>query len=249
MSNTHIEVERQGQVATLRLKRPEKHNACTTLMLETIGEAMRKFESDADVRCIVIVGDGPSFCSGSDISEIRSLSPDEAAHRTQLDYAAKLAVAMSSKITLAAIHGYCLGGGLELAAACDLRIAARDAAFGLPEVALGSIPGSGGVQRLSGLVGFARAKDWVLTGKRFGVDEAWSAGLLSEVVEEGRVHARALELAAELARRNPLAVQVCKTLLDPNSPRAPNLDSMIHGLVASNLRHIGALDAVRDQGD
>jgi enoyl-CoA hydratase len=153
---------------------------------------------------VVITGGDRIFAAGADISEFGG--PDEAHHITTAIHAALDAIAALPRMVIAAVSGYALGGGCELALACDYRIAGERAVFGQPEILLGVIPGGGGTQRLARLVGPSRAKELCLTGRQVKADEALRIGLADEVVADDQVNARALELAAECAR-GPLTVQ------------------------------------------
>jgi enoyl-CoA hydratase/carnithine racemase len=132
-----------------------------------------------------------------------------------LDFATKNRVAACTKPVIAAIQGYCVGGGLELALACDFRVAGDDAVFIMPEVTLGSLPGSGGLQRLPRIVGVGVATDWILTGRRVGADEAERHGLVARLVPAGEHLAAARELAADLATKSPLSLRLAKVALTP----------------------------------
>lgn len=230
----HLEI--QDRVAILTLDNDAKHNAYTVAMLRDLRDHMRELRDDADVGCVLIHGAGRSFCSGSDTTEVKSVTPAQAAERAHLDYSTKQAITDSPKITIAAVHGYCLGGGLELATACDLRVVDPDSTFGLPEMALGSLPGSGGIQRLLEIVGRGRIMDWMLRSRRFDVAEAQQAGMVTIVSEPGAVLEEALDLARSLSDRNAVAVEVAKMLLDPTSRRSAATDEAIHGIAAASVR-------------
>jgi enoyl-CoA hydratase/carnithine racemase len=147
-------------------------------------------------------------------------------HHIRLDFVTKNRVAGSTKPVIAAIQGYCVGGGVELALACDIRVAADDAKFAMTEVSLGGIPGSGGLQRLPQVVGLGVAKDWILTGRRVESKEAYERGLVTQVWAAAELRARALELARRLASFSPTAVRFAKAALDPVPPSD-------NGLIAS----------------
>jgi enoyl-CoA hydratase/carnithine racemase len=202
-------------VAQVVLNRPRVHNAMDSAMHREISTLIREAEYDDAVRAIVIRGEGASFSSGSDLKEIRLLVGDEEQRYVELDFETKNTVQTSTKPTIALIHGYCLGGGLELALACDIRVAADTAVFGMPEVSLGSLPGSGGLQRLPEVVGTGVALDWVLTGRHVDSSEAYQRGLVSRVVPADRLLDDGLELARKLSTHSGLSMRLAKVAIRP----------------------------------
>jgi enoyl-CoA hydratase/carnithine racemase len=206
-----VSVRREGAAAVVELRREAKLNALSSAMHERLDAAVASAEV-RESRCVVFTGGPRAFSAGADVTEFRDADPASIA----ADYAGAGGVyervARLPQPTLAAISGYCLGGGLELALACDIRVAAASAAFGLPEVGLGIIPSSGGVLRLTRAVGPARAKELILRGRRFDAAEAHTIGLVSEVA--GDALARTLEIAAELAALPPLALRTAKATID-----------------------------------
>lgn len=197
-----VHVESHGDVAVVRLDNP-KVNALSTTLLGELEHVARGLGEDPP-GAVVVTGGDRIFAAGADVAEFGG--PDEAeviavAFRRAFD-----AVAAIPRVVIAAIGGFALGGGCELALACDLRIASARATFGQPEILLGIIPGAGGTQRLARLVGPARAKDLVLTGRQVKADEALRIGLVDEIVAPEALHDRALALATELAA-GPLAAQ------------------------------------------
>ncbi|MCS3843368.1 enoyl-CoA hydratase/isomerase family protein [Microbacterium sp. AK031] len=210
-----ISVEIEEHVATLTLRRPQVLNALDSHTHRAIAAAFDDLEYDESVGAIVIAAEGRAFCSGSDLREIGQLSGRAEQEYVELDFRTKNKIASFPKPVLAAIQGYCVGGGLELALACDLRIAATDAIFAMPEVGLGSLPGSGGLQRLPPVVGAGIAKEWILTGRQVTADEAHLRGLVNQVVERDALDDAARELAQELASKSPLAVRLAKVALTP----------------------------------
>lgn len=210
----YVMTEQRDGVGYLTLNRPKVHNACNGDVLRAISQAIEFFEQQPGVGAVVIGGVEPSFCSGSDVTELRALSDIEAQARVRLDYQVKERVAACTKPVLAAIRGYCLGGGLELASACDLRIASEDAVFGLPEIDLGSLAGSGGLQRLPALIGVGRTKEWAMTGRKIAAQEALHAGLLMEICSVAELSSRVHQVAVTLAGRSALSMRVMKAALD-----------------------------------
>jgi enoyl-CoA hydratase/carnithine racemase len=218
-----VEIREAGAACVLTLQRPEKLNALSIAVERELKEAL----SDGRVAgsaCVVLTGAGRAFSAGADITEFeRDAAAIAAYYRETGDVYER--VAALPQPTISAIHGYCLGGGLELALATDFRIADEVAAFGFPEVTLGLACGSGGIYRLVRLVGPARAKELLLLRTRFGAGEALELGLLTEVVGAGTALERALELAERIAALPRLAVSVIKQATDvmPESSREASI--------------------------
>ena len=213
MRTTLIGVERRGDVCLLTLQRPTKLNALSTALERELGEALGSVEVTTS-RAVVIAGEGRAFSAGADVSEFRDATPESilAYYRDTGDVYERFAALPQP--TVAAIHGWCVGGGLELALAADFRIAEVGAAFSLPEVQIGIIPSSGGTHRLVRLLGTARAKELVLLRDRVDAPEALRLGLVTEIVADGAARERALELAAGLSTLPPLAVALAKQAID-----------------------------------
>jgi len=201
---------RDDDVAVVTLNNP-KVNSLSTYLLRRLRATIGELQDDLP-GAVVITGGDRIFAAGAEISEFRG--PDEAYEIGLMFRDAFDAVAELSRVTIAAVSGYALGGGCELALACDLRIAAENAKFGQPEILLGIVPGGGGTQRLARLVGPAKAKDLILTGRQVRADEALTIGLVDEVVPGDRLMERALEKAAELARGAVAAQALAKRAID-----------------------------------
>jgi enoyl-CoA hydratase/carnithine racemase len=197
-------------VATIRLDHP-KVNALSSSLLEQLRDTARALTDDPP-GAVVVTGGDRIFAAGADISEFRG--PDEARAIGQTFRDALDALAAIPRVVIAAVAGYALGGGCELALACDLRIAADTAVFGLPEIQLGIIPGGGGTQRLARLVGPSRAKSMLLSGRHVKAPEALSSGLVDEVVPGAELAARAHAMAAEFARGALAAQALAKQAID-----------------------------------
>ena len=213
MSDPLVEVRREGAVAVLTFRREEKLNAISTAVERALGAAL----DDPDVRgarCVVITGGERAFSAGADVTEMRDMDPAAILAYYRDTGGVYERVARLPQPTIAAIAGYCLGGGFELATATDFRVADAGATFGLPEVNIGIVPSSGGTLRLTRLLGTARAKELILLGERFGAEHARSIGLVTEVTPPGESLPRALALAERLAAQPPLAVSVAKELVD-----------------------------------
>jgi enoyl-CoA hydratase/carnithine racemase len=208
-----IEVARDGEVAVIRLNRPEKLNAISTEMERALHKALVSNEVRAS-GAVILAGEGRAFSAGADISEFEGRSPEDVLRYYNDTGGVYEELAALPQPTIAAIHGYCLGGALELALALDFRIADDSAVFGFPEVSLGILASSGGLHRVTRLLGPARAKELFLLSERFGADDARRAGVVTEVVEEGKALDRALEIAARLAALPRDAVAVTKQAID-----------------------------------
>jgi enoyl-CoA hydratase/carnithine racemase len=205
-----------GPVAHLELVNPPL-NLVTRALLDELAEALAGLAatSPGDVRALVVTGRGErAFCAGSHVGEFEAQRGSAGRERLELEERVSRSLADLPMPTIAAIEGDALGGGLELALSCDLRIASVRARLGLPEVRLAVIPGAGGSQRLPRVVGPARAKELILTGRIIGAEEAERIGLVNEVTPVGGARARADALADEIATRGPLAVREAKRLID-----------------------------------
>lgn len=208
-----VEVSRSGEVAVVTLRRERKRNALSTAMESKLAAALASREV-TDARALVVTGGGNVFSAGADISELRDMDPQAIAAYYRESGAVYERLAELPIPTVAAITGYCLGGGLELALAADFRVADTAAVFGFPEVGIGILPSSGGVARVTRAVGPIRARDLVLRGRRFDAIEAERWGLVTSVVAPGAHLSRARSLAAELASAPPLAVAWATQVID-----------------------------------
>jgi enoyl-CoA hydratase/carnithine racemase len=208
-----VNVQREGDVCVLTLSRPEKLNAISTVVER---ELAASFDDDRvrSSRALVLAGEGRAFSAGADVTEFRDRDPGAIMAYYRETGAVYERFARLSMPTFAAMHGYCLGGGLELALGADFRIADETAVFGFPEVALGILPSSGGTHRLVRLLGTARATELALLRERLDATEALQVGLVTEVVPEGAALERALALAGRIAELPPLAVSVTKEAID-----------------------------------
>jgi enoyl-CoA hydratase/carnithine racemase len=208
-----VEVTREGDVAVVRLNRPEKLNAISSEVEQALHDAL----GSAEVRtsgAVVVAGAGRAFSAGADITEFEDRSPEDVLRYYRETGGVYEELAVLPQPTVAAIHGYCLGGAFELAVALDFRIADGTAVFGFPEVALGILASSGGLHRVTRLLGPARARELFLLAERFGADEARRLGVVTEVVPPGQALERALEVAARLAALPRDAVAVTKHAID-----------------------------------
>jgi enoyl-CoA hydratase/carnithine racemase len=208
-----VRVEITDGIATIRLDRP-KMNALNTQVQEELRAAAHRVTEDEQVRAVVVWGGEQVFAAGADIKEFTSTSYAQMAVRAGALSSAFDAVARIPKPTVAAITGYALGGGCELALACDWRVVAEDAKLGQPEIKLGIIPGAGGTQRLARLVGPARAKDLVFSGRMVDAAEALRIGLADRVVPAAEVYTTALDLVRPYVTGPALALRAAKQAID-----------------------------------
>jgi len=197
-------------VALVRLNRPQVWNALNLALQQELAAAFERLASDETVRAIVLAGDGRAFSSGADLTEYAEASTIDVVRKGL--HALWAAIADFPKPVIAAVNGYALGGGWELAMHADIIVAGESAQFGFPEVRIGVTPGAGATQRLTRAVGKFRAMRLLLTGRKIGAAEALSIGLVSEVVPDEQVLATALALAVEIAGAAPLAVRAVKEL-------------------------------------
>jgi enoyl-CoA hydratase len=211
----NIELAIEGRLATLTVRRPEVRNALdgdTTREMHAALEEVRAAKAGA----LIITGAGDqAFVSGADIRAIRERRRDDAL--ASINSRLMAAVEAHEAVSIAAVNGYALGGGCELALACDLRVAAENAVFGLPEATLGIIPGAGGTQRLPRIVGLGRAKEMILTGARWDARKALEAGLVSQVVPLAELPAAARALAEKVLALGPLAVRLAKAAVNAST--------------------------------
>lgn len=236
-----VRVERRGDVAVLTLDRPRKRNAIS-MRLE--GELQGALASDGvrTSRAVVVTGAGACFSAGADVTEIRELTPRAIADYYRATGGVYEAVARLPQPVVAAITGYCLGGGLELALAADVRVADPSADFGFPEVGIGILPSSGGLTRIVRVAGEGRARDLVLRGRRFGAEEAERWGVVSEVAPAGGHLDRAVEIATELAARDPLTIEVTKQVLGASAAAGPEASLLLERLGYALLNRRGEAD-------
>lgn len=198
-------------VATLTINRPEAMNAMTPGMLDELEAAVGRIVSAPDVRVAILTGAGQkAFMAGADIGAMRDMTPAAARELAVKAHRIYRAIECSPKPFIAAVNGYALGGGCELALACDIRIAAENARFGQPEINIGILPGFGGSQRLPRLVGKGRALEMILTGEMIDAAEAWRIGLANRLVPRESLSGEANQLARVIAAKSAAAVRLCK---------------------------------------
>lgn len=204
----YVETSVDGHVALLRLNRPEARNALSPEVMDELAAELERLDPDPEVRCVVIAGTDEVFAAGADIKAMSERTFPEALYHPAAGFWKRLAAVKTPMI--AAVSGWALGGGCELALACDMIVASETAEFGQPEITLGIIPGGGGTQRLARVLGKQRAMELVLTGRRFDALEAESLGLVNRVTKKKEWLEQAMELAQTVARRPPLAARLAK---------------------------------------
>jgi len=209
-----VTVERRGGAVWLTLSRPEAANALSQGLVAELLAAIERIAAEPSARAVVVTGAGKAFSAGADLKERRGMSLEQTRAFLDLLNGTLTALAALPCPVIAAINGAAFGGGLELALACDLRVAVEGAPMGLVEARLGIIPGAGGTQRLARLIGAARAKELILTGRRIDAAEARALGLVSAVVPPAELAATATRLCDEIAACGPLAVAQAKAAID-----------------------------------
>jgi methylglutaconyl-CoA hydratase len=215
MSELIASERRDGGVAWVVLNRPEARNALSRQVCRELGELAQSLGEDREVRSVVLTGAGDkAFCAGADLKERKGVSAEEAGPYLDAISGAANAWAAIPKPTIAAMNGSAFGGGLELALACDFRLAVPGASFALTEVRLGIMPGAGGTQRLPRLVGVARAKEMILLGRRVSAPRALEIGLVQELAEADELEAAAMALCEELTLCAPISLTMAKRAID-----------------------------------
>jgi enoyl-CoA hydratase/carnithine racemase len=244
-------MERDGHVAIVTLARAEALNAIDDSVRMGIVEACARASSDAEIRSVLIRAEGErAFCVGADIKESKRPATQIASRRLEPERDYTSAIAAIAKPVVAAIHGFCLGGGLEIALACDIRMAAADASFALPEINLGLIPGAGGTQRLPRLIGIGRAMHMMLSGERIDAQRALDYGLVTHVApDRDALNAAALALAHSIAAKPPLAAAFVKeavqTGVDAGLKPGLVLERDLFTLLLNTEDRLEALDAFK----
>jgi len=209
----NILVEQSGALCTITMNNPKSLNALNTPTVREVMDALTEIEASAEIRVVIITGAGKAFVAGADIVEMSAFTPELGRSLAKETHALYRMIGQSGKIFIAAINGFALGGGCEYALACDLRIASERAKFGLPEVSLGILPGGGGTQRLTRLVGSAKAAELMFTADVIGAEEACAMGLVNSVVPGDELLEAAHKLATRILKNAPVAVSYAKRCL------------------------------------
>jgi enoyl-CoA hydratase len=226
-------------VALIRINRPEARNALNMEVRRLIARHLAEMGEDDAIRCIVLTGNDKSFAAGADIKEMAGAGTIEMMARGT--HKLWRAIAACPKPVIAAVNGFALGGGCELAMTCDIIIAGESAKFGQPEVKIGIIPGGGGTQRLTRAAGKYKALRYILTGDLFGAKEAFDMGLVSEIVPDADVEKRAIDMARQIAALSPLAIQQAKEVV------LRGMDAALDAGLALETKAIQLLFSSQDQ--
>ena len=214
MDSKNILFRKEGRIGFVTLNRPEVYNALNRALLEELGEVIERIKADPEIGVAILTGAGEkAFASGFDINELSTFDTvsrweNSRNHQDVLNHLEEM-----GKPSIAAIHGYCLGGGLEVAMACTIRIASIGAKFGLPAVGLGIVPALGGTQRLIRLIGKGKAAEMLLTAKPFDAQEAFRIGLVNQVVPVDELVSKTREMAESIIRNDPFAVRLAMDLI------------------------------------
>ena len=238
MELKNVIYEKSEGIAIITINRPDALNALNAETIDEILQCLEDTAKDDNVRAVILTGAGPkAFCAGADIKAIKGMTALDARKLSQMGYKLCKAIENLEKPVIAAINGYALGGGLEVAMACDLRIASEKARMGQTEINIGLIPGWGGTQRLPRLVGKTLAKEMVFTGKMIDAQTAYQRGLVNKVVPPEQLMDAAKEMAKELASKAPVALKLSKMLinhgLETDLDTALVLEREAFGVVAS----------------
>lgn len=210
-----IKVEKDRHTFWITLSRPHQLNAFNSVLLQELGEVLDATEKDPSVRCVVITGDGyRAFSSGADLTMFQKATPTEAEEFSRKGQKIFSKIEEISKPVIAAINGCAIGGGLELALACDIRVATEDAELGTPEVFMGLIPGWGGTQRLVRVVCLGKAKEMVMLGTRLKAEEALKAGLIHKIVPREKLREEVRDIASKFCEAAPFALKYAKQALN-----------------------------------
>lgn len=252
MSSDRVLYEKGDRIATIVLHRPEKLNAWDEAMLDALREAFRDASSDREIRVIVFTGRGRAFGVGADVAIFETVEDQvsfRALSRSVTDFFES--IERTEKPVLAAINGICVGGALELALSCDIRIASDQARFGFPEVNIGLIPGVTGTSRAPGLIGPDQAKRLIFTGELISAEEAERLGLVTEVVKDQELADRTRELAQAICQKAPLAVGMAKLVvthsLTMDLHSLISYEAMCQSLLVQTQDHREGLQAFRQK--
>ena len=211
---TTLKLEKKDQTALLTFNRPEVLNALNTTVATEALDAVEAVGSDPSVRVLILTGEGRAFVAGADIAEMQEKNAEAARIYSELGHRFMNTLQDLPQPVIAAVNGFCLGGGLEVALACDIRIASESAQFGLPETILGIIPGWGATQRTARLVGASRTKELIFTGRRIKAAEALAMGLVNRVVPGAELMATVEEMAAIMCRQGQIAIRAAKVAIN-----------------------------------
>lgn len=233
-----VTVEVQDSVAVVVFTRAEAANALSVQMLQEINEALEAIHYDRSIRAVIVTGEGEkAFCAGADLKERKGMNEEETRKTIALIGKTVNHFESLAQPVIAAINGVAFGGGLELALACDIRMASTTAKIGLTETALGIIPGAGGTQRLPRLIGMGKAKELIYTARRLSAEEAYQYGIIEHIVEPQDLLEQAKELAREIAKNAPLSLIQAKTAINQGMQTDISTGLHIESLAYSRLLH------------
>lgn len=214
MEYTKLIVERHDRICIVKINHPETLNALNSLVLKELDAAFSEIAEDDGLDVVILTGEGRSFVAGADISQMSTLNAVEGKAFGELGAAVFRKIELLNKVVIAAVNGFALGGGCELAMACDIRIASAKAKFGQPEVGLGITPGFSGTQRLPRLVGVGKAKELIYTADVINAEEAYRIGLVNKVVAPEDLLDESMAMARKIASKAPLAVRYAKEAIN-----------------------------------
>jgi enoyl-CoA hydratase len=210
MPYENVIVEVQGGIGIIKFNRPKALNALNSATLDDLLGAVNELNDNPAVNVVIVTGEGKAFVAGADIAEMQPMNPMQGMNFSQRGHVAISALEKMNKPVIAAVNGYALGGGFEVALACDIIYASEKARVGFPEVTLGILPGFGGTQRTAKLAGLAKAKELIFTGKVITAQEAYDMGLINKVVPDDQLMATVQELAAKMLAAGPIGIRLAK---------------------------------------
>jgi enoyl-CoA hydratase len=215
MSNyNNLIFEKQDNIGVLKINRPKAMNALNTETICELSQIIDEINLNQDIKVLVVTGEGKAFVAGADIVEMKDKTSEEARVFAELGMRLFRKIELMEKPVIAAVNGFALGGGCELSMSCDIRLAGEKAKFGQPEVGLGITPGFGGTQRMSRLVGLAKAKELIFTAKMINAAEAERIGLVNSVVAQEELMDKVMEMAKQIVRNSPMAVKYAKSAIN-----------------------------------
>lgn len=253
MGQEPVLLECNGHIATIKLNRPEELNALNYETLFKLGEIVEKLQLESkNIRAVIVAAEGRAFCAGADLKERRTLNEQQVRRNVRKIRDVFTGIERLPQPTIAAINGYAFGGGFELALACDFRYAIKDALMGLTEVSLGIIPGAGGTQRLSRLIGPSKAKELILTARKISAEAALEYGFLNGIAEnQGQLTDLVESLSQEILANAPLAVYQAKYAIDKGSSvdlqTGLDLESKAYEVIIPTRDRLEALEAFREK--
>lgn len=247
-----VQLEKDNYIGKITINRPEQLNTFNYQALKELGEVLEEVKLSKDIRVVIVTGAGEkAFSAGADLKERRTLSEKEVRRNVTKIRDVFTELEELPQPSIAAINGYALGGGFELALACDFRIAVNDAVLGLPEVSWAIVPGGGGTQRLTRLIGISRAKEWILTARKYKAEEAAEIGAINKAVPKEKLWDEVNTLAEEILANGPLAVQQAKYAIN-NGANADlytgmKIESQAYEMIIPTKDRVEALEAFREK--